>query len=189
MPKNSKSSTQTDSKDEEIKTTSEGRVSIQYEAFRKMITHTLRFANESKEEDQQVLGLCIGEYFKENKSYIVKDVIPINHGEVVELGFSEDFHEIIEEIKSQYSESTNSIIGWYHSHLGYGLYFSNSDKVNNLNFQNSENPYGFGIVIEQTLLKEDQNFGVEVYRLKDFNKGSENDYIKVEFSIEPTNYI
>ena len=70
MPKNSKNSTQTDSKDKETETKSEGSVNIQYEAFRKMITHTLRFANESKEEDQQVLGLCIGEYFKENKSYI-----------------------------------------------------------------------------------------------------------------------
>lgn len=187
MPKNSKNSTQTDSKDKIIESKSEGSVNIQYEAFRKMITHTLRFANESKEEDQQVLGLCIGEYFKENKNYIVKDVIPICHGDAVELGFSKEIHETIEEIKSQYSESTNSIIGWYHSHLGYGLYFSNSDKVNNLNFQNSENPYGFGIVIEQTLLNEDQSFGVAVFRLKDFNKGSENDYIKVEFNIEPPN--
>ncbi len=187
MQKDSKNTEVTDTEEKQIETASEGGISIQYNAFRKMISHTLQFASDSKEEDQQVIGLCIGEYLEERKSYIVKDAIPISHGDAVELGFSEEINETIEEVKSQYLESIDSVIGWYHSHLGYGLYFSNSDKVNNLNFQNSENPYGFGIVIEQTLLNENENFGVEVYRLKDFNKGSENDYIKVEFNIEPPN--
>ncbi|TFG17805.1 MAG: hypothetical protein EU531_02195 [Promethearchaeota archaeon] len=189
MPKNSKETTETNNENKEIEIATEGSISIQYESFRKMLSHTLRFANESKEENQQVFGVCIGEYLQDKKSYIVKDAIPIGHGDAIELGWSQEIHESIETVKSEYKDVSNLIIGWYHSHLGYGLYFSNSDKVNNLYFQNSENPYGFGIVIEQTLLHEDPNFGVEAYRLKDFSKGAESEFIKVESKIDPPNSI
>ncbi|MEJ2294284.1 MAG: hypothetical protein P8Y23_05895, partial [Candidatus Lokiarchaeota archaeon] len=174
-------------KEKEIDFTTEGSVTIEYDAFQKMISHTLRFANDSREESIQVLGICIGEYSTETNCYIIGDVIPISHGDFIELGFSEEIHEVINEIKSHYPDTNKSVIGWYHSHLGYGLYFSNSDKVNNLYFQHSENPYGFGVVIEQTLLNEDQNYGIEVFRLKDYSKGAESDYVKVAFDIAPPN--
>lgn len=189
MPKNSKKAAETENKEKEIEFTSEGSLSIEYDAFQKMISHTLRFANDSREESTQALGICIGEYSPETKRYIIGDVIPITHGDSIELGFSEEIHEAIDEIKSHYPDTNKSVIGWYHSHLGYGLYFSNSDKVNNLYFQHSENPYGFGIVIEQTLLNEDLNYGIEVFRLKDYSKGAESDYIKVAFDISPPNSI
>ena len=187
MPKNSKKGSETENKEKEIEFTTEGSVNIEYDAFQKMISHTLRFANDSREESIQVLGICIGEYLAETKRYIIGDVIPITHGDFIELGFSEEIHEVIDEIKSHYPDTNKSVIGWYHSHLGYGLYFSNSDKVNNLFFQHSENPYGFGVVIEQTLLNDDHNYGIEVFRLKDYLKGAESDYIKVEFDISPPN--
>ena len=187
MPKNSKQTTETNNKNKEIELATDGSISIQYESFRKMLSHTLRFANESKEENQQVFGVCIGEYLQDKKGYIVKDAIPIGHGDAIELGWSQEIHESIDAVKSEYKDVSNVIIGWYHSHLGYGLYFSNSDKVNNLYFQNSENPYGFGIVIEQTLLNEDPNFGVEAYRLKDYSKGAESEYMKIESKIDPPN--
>jgi proteasome lid subunit RPN8/RPN11 len=185
MPKNSKKNPETESKDKEIEFTNEGSVTIEYDAFRMMISHTLRFANDSKEENTQVFGICIGEYSTEADRYIITDVIPITHGDFIELGFSEEIHEIMDGIKSQYIDTSKRVIGWYHSHLGYGLYFS--DRANNLYFQHTENPYGFGVVIEQTLLNEDQNYGIEVFRLKDYSKGAESDYVKVAFDIAPPN--
>jgi proteasome lid subunit RPN8/RPN11 len=172
---------------EQIEFSNLGKVLIKYDAFRKIIAHVLRFANESKESSEQVLGVCVGAFFNDKKSFIISDAIPIMHGDAVELGFSQDIHDSINEVKENYSESNSNIIGWYHSHLGYGLYFSNSDKVNNLNFQNAENLYGFGIVIEQTLMNEGENYGFEVYRLKDHTKGADSNYIRVEFEIEPPN--
>ncbi|TFF85544.1 MAG: hypothetical protein EU517_01490, partial [Promethearchaeota archaeon] len=165
----------------------EGEVTVQYEPFRKIISHTLRFANESKEEKQQVFGICIGEYLKDEKRYIVKNAIPITHGDDIEIGWSEEMHNTIESIKSDYKDGNDTVIGWYHSHLGYGLYFSNADKANNLYFQNSDNLYGFGILIEQSKLKEAKDFGVDVYRIKDVSKGVDSDYVKVKFEIEPPN--
>jgi len=185
MSKNTKQTAETNKNEKEVEFTTERSIHIQYESFRKMLTHTLRFANDSKEENQQVFGVCIGEYLEDKKSFNVKDAIPIAHGDDIEIGWSQEMHDKIEAVKSKYNDSSDSIIGWYHSHLGYGLYFSNSDKVNNLYFQDPNNPYGFGIVIEQTLLNENQNYGIEVYRLKDYAKGSESDYLKVEFSIDP----
>lgn len=187
MPKNSKELKELEKEEKEIEFTDEGGITIQYESFRKMLSHTLRFANDSKEENQQVFGICIGEYINDEKKYIIKDAIPIAHGDDIELGWSQEMHNVIDIVKSKYIDSIHSIVGWYHSHLGYGLYFSNSDKVNNLIFQHSDNPYGFGIVIEQTLLNENHNFGVEIYRLKDFAKGAESEYLKVKFQIEPPN--
>ncbi len=187
MPKDSANNLDTGYENKEVEVSKEGRITIKYDCFRKMISHILRFANESEEISQQALGICVGEYLSEDKSFIINDAIPITHGDIVELGFSQEIHDTIETIKSQYSETNNKIIGWYHSHLGYGLYFSNSDKANNQYFQNDDNPYGFGIVIEQTLISEDQNFGTEIFRLKDFIKGSESDYVKVQFEIESPN--
>lgn len=187
MPKNTKESNEMEEQEKKIEFTDEGSVSIQYESFRKMLSHTLRFANDSKEEKQQVFGICIGEYLKDKKKFIVKDAIPLAHGDDIEIGWSQEMHDIIDKVHSKYTDSDQNIIGWYHSHLGYGLYFSNSDKVNNLTFQHMDNPYGFGIVIEQTLLNENHNFGVEVYRLNNVAKGAESDYVKVSFDIHPPN--
>lgn len=171
---------------EEIARTEERRIIIKNEAFRKMISHISRFANDAVDDEYESFGLCIGRTNEENHFEIL-DAIPMTHGDKVELGFNEEIHEAIKEIHVLYEGTDKGIIGWYHSHLGYGLFFSDSDKSNQKYFQNDQNPYGFGIVFDASLLDAQNNFGCEIFRLKDYAKGTNGEYLKVAFDLELPN--
>ncbi|MFX0059306.1 MAG: hypothetical protein ACFE85_08355 [Candidatus Hodarchaeota archaeon] len=165
----------------------EGKVIIKSLAFKKMITHILRFGAESIEDPDEVLGACIGIINGEDKSLILQDIIPVTHGDVVELGFSKEIHDVFEKFNQNFSDKVIKVIGWYHSHLGYGLDLSNSDRKNQLYLQNEQNPLGFSIVFDTKLLGKENIFGFAIYRFRDYSKGSESEILKVNYEIEKPN--
>jgi proteasome lid subunit RPN8/RPN11 len=144
-----------------------GNVDIQPSAFKNMIFHVLRFVNEIKDEPTEVLGLCIGNFNSENDTVTITDSIPLLHGDKVELGLSQELHDIFEEVKA----SHESIIGYYVSHPGYGLFLTDSDKKIQQYFQTKENPNAICIVFDHTLLKD--KFGVKVFKFKDYENAEE----------------
>jgi len=164
-----------------------GKVFIKGIAFKKMISHILRFGNEELEEPCEVLGVCIGSINDEDKSIILQEIIPITHGDIVELGFSEEIHEIILKINQDFLVKGKKIIGWYHSHIGYGLNLSSSDKKNQIYLQNDQNPFGFSIVFDTKLIGKEKSFGFEIFRFKNFSKGSESEIVKVDYELEKPN--
>lgn len=165
----------------------DGKVIIKGIAFKKMISHILRFGNEDLEEPLEVLGACVGSFNNEDKSIILQDVIPITHGDIVELGFSEEIHEILAKINQDFLDKGIKIIGWYHSHLGYGLNLSSSDRKNQIQLQNEQNPFGFSIVFDTKLIGKNKLFGFEIFRFKNFSKGSESEIVKVNYELEKPN--
>ena len=122
-----------DNKDLEL--LDDGNVFITSNAFRKMIQHVFKYGNDALEEKQEVMGICFGSREAPMK---ITEVIPIRHGDEVELGLGPGVEEIINHIRDQYLEKELYLIGWYHSHLGYGIYLSNSDRANHLFFQNGK---------------------------------------------------
>ena len=165
----------------------DGNVIVKGIAFKKMISHILRFGNEELEEPYEVMGVCIGSLNNEDKSMILQDVIPITHGDIVELGFSEEIHEILIKINQDFLDKGLKIIGWYHSHLGYGLDLSSSDRKNQIYLQNEQNPFGFSIVFDTKLIGKNKLFGFEIFRFKNFSKGSESEILKVNYQLEQPN--
>ena len=162
-----------------------GKIFIKMSAFNDMLSHVLRFANTSLDFHDQVLGFCLGSRDPNNKNLIVSQVIPITHGDIVELGFSEKIHKSLVQTKEEIEGKDIEVLGWYHSHPeSESFFFSDVDKKNHLNFQNEKTPNAFGIVFDHSKLQKGGNFGLEVFRLEEPNKGVKSKAIKVEYEIE-----
>ena len=166
---------------EKVELSEEGKVIIKREAFKNILTHILEYGNIYLDYSTQAMGFCIGNINAETKTLEVVNTIPITHGDNIEIGFSEKDHAALLNIQKLHP---SQVIGWYHSHPGFDVFFSKADKVNNLYFQTEHNPLGFGIVIDPSKIKKENNFGLEVYRLKDFKLGIHSDSVRVRYEIE-----
>ncbi len=170
----------------EIETVTKGKVIIKKDAFRNMITHVLRYGSEELEESEEVMGICMGKNAS-NGDILVQKALPITHGDRVEVGLSDEIHDDLKKLSVKYKENDLFIVGWYHSHPGWGLFFSDTDIKNHLFFQKKQTPQAFGIVFDHTLMGKEGNLGFEVYRLKTFKKGVDKDYVKVVYEVEIPN--
>lgn len=171
-------------KEEEIEIAKDWKVHIRSNAFIKMLSHIMRFSNKSVEDIQEVMGICIGEANSEDKTLNLINIVPVCHGDIVELGFSQELHEKIIQIEEKIITTNLKMIGWYHSRLKGGLFFSHADRSNQLYFQNEKHPYGFGVIFDNNLLNSDNKFGFEIFRFKAFSEGIDSEYIKVPFELE-----
>ncbi|MFX1496087.1 MAG: hypothetical protein ACFFBH_01035 [Promethearchaeota archaeon] len=167
---------------EDIEVAEDWKVYFRNDAFRKILTHVSKFANESLEENQEVMGICVGERL--DKRLNILNVIPLSHGDIAELGFSQELHQKIIQIEESVNTTNFEILGWYHSRLKGGLFLSHADKSNQLYFQNEKNPDRFIVIVDCSLLNAKNNFGLEIFRLKDFSRGTESEYLKVPYEIE-----
>jgi len=178
---------------EKVELSEEGKVIIKREAFKNILTHVLEHGNIYIDYSTQAMGFCIGNINTETQTLEVINTIPVTHGDNIEIGFSEKDHAALSNIQKLHP---SKVIGWYHSHsglgkslstdssTGFGIFFSKADKANNLYFQTDRNPFGFGIVIDPSKIVKDKNFGLEVYRLKDFKLGVHSDSVRVRYEIE-----
>ena len=156
----------------------EGKIIIRKEAFRNMITHVLRFGNEALDESVEVMGICIGKLNGEDIDLI--NAIPITHGKKISLGFSSEDYNTFSEIEQIYAKRDLYTIGWYSSHPGWGLFFSDSAlKTHHNFFQN-----GFYVVFDHTLMGKEGNLGFEIFRLNDYSDEKNNEYHKIEYELE-----
>jgi len=163
-------------------TTIEGKVIIKKEAFRNMITHVLRFGNVAI-ESVEVMGVCIGKTASNGRNIEIINAIPVKHGPQCSLGFSQKDHEIFNKIEQKFAaQNLNEIVGWYYSHPGWGLFFSEIAIKNHRYFQTDKKPHSILIVFDYTLMGKNNNLGFEIYRLKDYEEGK--DYSKIECEVE-----
>jgi len=170
--------------DDNNATNTNGKVLIKMSAFKDILSHTFRFANITLDFNDQVLGFCIGSR-DPNNNIIVNHAIPLTHGDIVEIGFSEKIHKVLVQTKEEAAKENFELVGWYHSHPdSESFFFSDVDKKNHLYFQNEQNPLAIGIIFDHSKLQKGGNFGLEVFRLEDLKKGEKSDTIKVEYEIE-----
>ncbi|MCK4284982.1 MAG: Mov34/MPN/PAD-1 family protein, partial [Candidatus Lokiarchaeota archaeon] len=133
-------------------------VTIKPLAYYKMLLHVLRFGSKYLEHKKlsEVMGVLIGRLEGEDeiKNVIVEDVVPVSHGGSIEVKFSVEqlgaFGEIDGKIWEQYGDRGWFSVGWIHSHPGLGIFFSETDKFNQIFWQ--KNPSGIGIVFDHTYL-------------------------------------
>ncbi|MHA2181593.1 MAG: hypothetical protein ACXAAH_09235 [Promethearchaeota archaeon] len=150
-------------------------VTIKPLAYYKMILHVLRFGSKFLEQKNlsEVMGILIGRLEGEGdiKDVIVEDVVPVSHGGSIEVKFSAEqlgaFGEIDGKIWEQFGDIGWFAVGWYHSHPHLGIFFSETDKFNQIFWQ--KNPSGIGIVFDHTYLDKPDNMGFEVFRLDEKN--------------------
>ena len=83
-----------------VETRENGKVFIRMSVYKDILTHVLRFANITF-DNEQVLGFCLGNKNPDSDDIDVIKAIPITHGDQVELGFSEKIHKALEQIKDE----------------------------------------------------------------------------------------
>ncbi|KKN19627.1 hypothetical protein LCGC14_0943820 [marine sediment metagenome] len=173
-------------------------VTIKPLAYYKMLLHILRFGSKYLEHDKlkEVMGILIGHLEGEGeiKNVIIEDVVPVSHGGTIEVKFSIDqlgaFGELDSKIWEQFGDLGWFSIGWYHSHPGLGIFFSDTDKYNQIFWQKS--PSGIGIVFDHTYLDKPGDLGFRIFRLDERNLNDpslamKSNYHSVKAIVEPPN--
>lgn len=181
---------------------------IKAEAYKTIILYASRYANQAipSPEWKEIYGVLIG--------YIADAVVYVERAEALTFGHSTDVqldqrhYTFIAEIEDKLYEENQGrfVVGWFHSHPGLGLFFSDIDIFNQLGFQ-ARNPDSCGLVFDHTLLgkkKQEKvegtehmitkyDTGFEVYRLTDVSLDSiddpqfTNNYHKVDYIIDGLN--
>lgn len=182
MPENELNNNQDKNEKDQTIPTKKGKIIIKKEAFRNIITHVLRFGSIALEKSVEVMGICLGELTENEKDIVLINAIPITHGKKVSAGFTKDDYDLLTQLEKQYKKKNLNIVGWYSSHPGWGLYFSDIEIKTHQFFQKESNPNGFCIVFDHTLMDKDKSFGFEIYRFDDFKKADK--YHNVVFEIE-----
>ncbi|MFW9940303.1 MAG: hypothetical protein ACFFFT_04630 [Candidatus Thorarchaeota archaeon] len=157
-------------------------VKIEAEALIRMVTHVLKFGNESLDESVEVMGVCIGEIDEKNNLIHLININPIQHGIHVSTGFSKEDIKLFAELDKESLEQDRKIVGWYISRPGWGLDFTEITIQNHKFFQTDKNPQCFIIIFDHTLMSKEKGFGFKIYKLKEYKKS--NDYIEVPYEIE-----
>ncbi|MFX0080978.1 MAG: hypothetical protein ACFE94_04420 [Candidatus Hodarchaeota archaeon] len=178
------------------KSSDQSIVTIKPLAYYKMLLHVLRFGSKNIEHLKlsEVMGVLIGHLEGEDeiKNVIVEDVVPVSHGGTIEVKFSVDqlgaFGELDTKIWEQYGDLGWFSVGWYHSHPGLGIFFSETDKYNQIFWQ--KNPSGVGLVFDHTYLDKPNDLGFRAFRLSetrldDPSLALKSDYHEVKATIEP----
>jgi proteasome lid subunit RPN8/RPN11 len=181
-----------------VKNVDQSLVTIKPLAYYKMLLHILRFGSKHLEQKKlsEVMGVLIGRLEGEDeiKNVIVEDVVPVSHGGSIEVKFSVDqlgaFGEIDGKIWEQYGDVGWFSVGWYHSHPGLGIFFSETDKFNQIFWQ--KNPSGIGIVFDHTYLDKPGDNGFRVFRLDETNLDDpslalKSGYHEVNAKVDPPN--
>ncbi|MHA2281131.1 MAG: hypothetical protein ACXAC5_09795 [Promethearchaeota archaeon] len=175
-------------------------VTIKPLAYYKMLLHVLRFGSKvlEKKKQSEVMGALIGHLEGEGviKNVIVEDVVPVSHGGSIEVKYTHDqlgaFGELDAKIFEQYGDIGWFSVGWFHSHPGLSIFFSEVDKFNQIFWQKS--PSGIGIVFDHTYLEKPGDLGFRVFRLDELNLDDptlalKSDYHEVKAVVDPPDSI
>ncbi|NVM46371.1 MAG: hypothetical protein HWN79_15790 [Candidatus Lokiarchaeota archaeon] len=180
-------------------------VIINAEAYKKIILYASRYANHSipSKDWKEIYGILTG--YSDDDFVFVKNAYPLTFGHDTDVQLDERHYVFISEIENKlYGEGEGHfMVGWFHSHPGLTLFFSDIDITNQLWFQQN-NPDFCGLVFDHTILgkkreeKIEDNIltkydtGFEIYRLIDVtidpsSAEYENNYHKIDYIVEGLN--
>lgn len=167
-----------------------GKVILNKKVYRQMVAACVRFANKRIPEENwlEVYGILIGRNDKKG-NVIVTEAYAITHtkkkGHILKVSYDDpdyvDAALIEEEAISR--DPPEFIVGWFHSHPGIKVMFSQDDKKNQLGFQ-TNNPLAIAPVFNPVRLMRQVELGTKkgdpvkplkndpgfkIYRLKDIN--------------------
>lgn len=114
------------------------------------LTVVEKIMSEAKATDKEIIGLLIGEY-KDGIIFINESVSGEQESETAHVTlFSKTTAKIVDKIMKK--EIDGLIMGWYHSHPGYGIFMSQTDIQTQSKFQQfSDNV--IAIVLEPTKME------------------------------------
>ncbi|TFF89953.1 MAG: hypothetical protein EU548_05500 [Promethearchaeota archaeon] len=164
-------------------------VIVSWKAYKRMVGYAMRYANEDLDQKKwrEVYGILIG-YVADGTKVYIKDAIPMVVGDRAGVQYEDkqyvDMAQIDQSVyeRSIENQKTDFIIGWWHTHPGFGFFYSEVDCYTQLGYQ-IPNPYAVGLIFDHCEKKF--NFlGLAGLRLLEPNEGVLSDYETVELRFE-----
>ncbi len=173
------------------------KVFISWNAFERICIYGERFASRRIPENKQreAYGVLIGHIDPVNKEVFVVDAVPVVAGTRTGVEYEDeqyvDTAKIDEDLYAQNLYDSKGFplffIGWFHTHPGFGFFYSDVDKITHLGYQ-SVNQMAIGIVYDYTQRNPYlTDPGIRVFMLSDDELGEvsiNSKEIEVPFDIE-----
>ncbi len=166
-------------------------VLLTLKAYKRIVGYAIRYANNDikPEKWREVYGILIGSIENNNK-VIVKDAIPMVVGDRAGVKYENKQYVDMAQIdasvfeRSIQDDKTDFIIGWWHTHPGFGFFYSPIDCMTQLGYQ-IPNPYAVGLIFDHCEKKSNTHFlGIAGLRLKDPELGISSTYNLIELNYE-----
>lgn len=160
-------------------------------AYNRIVGYAIRYANQDMNPDKwrEVYGILIGS-IENNAKVIVKDAIPMVVGDRAGVKYENKQYVDMAQIDASVFErsiqdnKTDFIIGWFHTHPGFGFFYSPIDCMTQLGYQ-IPNPYAVGLIFDHCEKESDLHFlGIAGLRLKDPELGISSTYDLIELNYE-----
>jgi proteasome lid subunit RPN8/RPN11 len=155
-------------------------VRLKYKALSKVLRHGLRFSHPKMGRDTWVecMGFLIGDV--SHGEVHVKDAVPMVHGSLVEVEFTDEHYAKADEINQELTDD-NWIVGWYHTHPGHGLFLSSVDKINHSGYQ-TLNPKAVALVFDPSKFGDEKKLEqyIKVFRLKNPHLREGSEFMEVD---------
>jgi proteasome lid subunit RPN8/RPN11 len=166
-------------------------VILTLKAYRRIVGYAIRYANQNLKPDKwrEVYGILIGSIEK-NSKLLVKDAIPMIVGDRAGVKYeSKQYVDMAQIDASVFERSVQDskedfIIGWWHTHPGFGFFYSPIDCMTQLGYQ-IPNPYAVGLIFDHCKKDTKENLlGIAGLRLKDPDLGMSSTYDLIDLSYE-----
>jgi proteasome lid subunit RPN8/RPN11 len=134
---------------------SQSSIQVSGSAFSDILDHAFQFYK-TRTGSREVGGLLIS--MLQDDQLIIRRAIRACEGSTVEVDISRDAPALFESLYEQGSlreEKGEFIGGWYHSHPGYGVFLSMTDRETQWNCFQRRNGYSVALVVDPSLRKSD----------------------------------
>jgi len=164
-------------------------VYLNYRAYKRMVGYAQRYANKNLDMKnwKEVYGILIGTV-EEKTLVVIKDALPIVVGGPTGVELEPIHYVDLSQIdasiyeKAIQDKKTDFVIGWWHTHPGFGYFFSEVDSYTHLGYQ-IPNPYAVGLIYDHCEHREDF-LGVAGLRLTEPDEGLLSDYKTIELHFD-----
>ena len=166
-------------------------VYLTYNAYRRMVGYAIRYASEDlpTKNWREVYGILIGSIDNSHEVHI-KDAIPMVVGDRAGVKYENkqyvDMAQIDESIheRSITDKRNDFIVGWWHTHPGFGFFYSPIDCLTQLGYQ-IPNPFAVGLIFDHCEKFSDKYYlGIAALRLMNPDQGTFSTYNITELKSE-----
>ena len=149
---------------------------LYWRPYKRIVGYATRYANDEMKpkEWKEVYGILIGSV--EGSYILIKDAIPMVSGNRAGVEYENQQYVDMANIDHRVYERAikdkerDFIVGWWHSHPGFGFFYSPVDTMTHLGYQ-SVNTNAIGLIFDHTKQSETTP-GIAGLRLKDASKPS-----------------
>ncbi|TFF85638.1 MAG: hypothetical protein EU518_00835, partial [Promethearchaeota archaeon] len=135
------------------KKSSDIKLILKWKAYKRIIGYSYRYANNRLSENKwrEVYGILIGSI--DNNKEIIKDAVPMVVGDRAGVQYESKQYVDMAQIDASTHErairdkKNDFIIGWWHTHPGFGFFFSPIDCLTQLGYQ-IPNSRAIGLVFD-----------------------------------------